>query len=860
MYFSSVLMFIHLNWRKHFNRQSSVTIIFTELIVFSAFIAADLKKYKTGKTKLMKHKIIFRLIFFILAIGCQIQLFGTQVIKVPDFVKETENEFIFTNKNSKLVFHKNEYTLHLYGKEGELQYAGEVPPSFLVDNQWVSLSSVNRIIYNDKEKVRLEATLSNGDNAFLEISSTGDFGFHVVIKCNNPKTSEIKGTTVLNPVEEIYGFGEMWNGHVAQRGQSFDLWDKGGTPDECAYMPYYVSTNNYAFYLNYGGKVSFDVGQTNATELVFWASTPVFEFTLLSGNSVAGAVQNFQKINGMPSVPPRWAFKPWFWLMGDPDKPGANITSLKGEHFPKMIKKLKELNIPVGVTWLEPPWQNARTSFIPNKEFSTDLKSLIKEINDLGVKTLAWTVPYTTNAASNWTEALEKGYLVRKPSGKETNKEFSITASGELEGNFYTAIDFFNPDAAAWWQKQIEKSLELGLRGYKLDAGQDLPADALLYGGRIGKDVHNSYALEYNKVYYNALKNKLDDDFLMIPRAVWIGSQAYTNFKWPGDLAADFGSNGLSSSVYSSLSLALSGMPFVSTDIGGFENRPPSEKVWLRWAQFGAFIPGMQTLQMPWWYSDEAISHFRYLTWLHTDLIPFWTSLSHEANVSGTPIIRPLIWDYQNDVKSWRIDDQFTVGNAIMVAPIMNSNEEREVYLPEGRWYDFWDENQTIQGPVKINWHKYQKNATYKFPVYIREGAIIPMEISNNITGFGSASSKGYITLAMWPKTIGESDFVLNDTEEPINIKAGFSNKNKFSISWDKTNQDYIFRIHFHLGRVPSSVLSKSKTTLENFSSLKSFRATKTEGWYFDAEKNNLWIRKMNKNEKGEIIINWPKI
>jgi len=810
-----------------------------------------------GKKTITIKEIKKSLVLFSFIVVLQFHAFLVRGTEPVEFLKETETDYVFINKNSQLVISKNKYKLQLYRKDGKIQYAGKKPPLFLIDGQWTAVSKISKIVSKSDHKAILDARLQNGEKAIVEIENIKDTGFNVKIKCESSFVSAIKGVAVLNSIEEIYGFGEMWNGHVAQRGQSFDLWDRGGTPDECAYMPYYVSTNNYAFYLNYGGKVHFDVGKSNSTELVFQANIPVFDFTLISGNSLAQAVQNFQKITGMPYTPPRWAFEPWFWLMGDPDKPGADINTLKGEHFPEMIGKLKKLDIPVGVTWLEPPWQDARTSFIPNKEFCADLKGLIKKISDMGVKTLAWTVPYTTNTAVNWKEAVEKGYLVLKPAKKHEDETITITKSGELEGNYYTAIDFFNPDAAAWWQKQIEASIDLGFKGYKLDAGQDLPADALLYGGRIGKDVHNSYALEYNKVYYNALKNKLGDDFLMIPRAAWIGSSSFTNFKWPGDLAGDFASNGLSSSVYSSISLALSGMPFVSTDIGGFQDRPAPENVWIRWAQFGAFLPGMQTLHMPWWYSEKAVSHFRYLTWLHTDMIPFWESLAREATLSGTPIIRPLVWDYQNDIESWRIDDEFTVGNTILVAPVMNSNVERSVYLPKGKWYELCDESKMIKGPKKINWNKGWGKSLYKFPVYIRQGAIIPMEISNDVTGFGTVFSKGFITLAVWPKTEGESEFTLNDSEGPVVIQSRFSKDNRLIISWGKTNSNYIFRIHLEVDKASFSVNSDNKVTQKEFRSIESFRSSNVEGWFFNRAKNNLWIRQLNRNEEGQIQVNW---
>lgn len=792
--------------------------------------------------KLGKHLLLI-VVVFLLPVAC----FSVELQGISLFVNDSPVELRIKVAHAGIVVNKLPWKMSFYGEDGKMRSSEVVPPSFRINEKWVSVAKVLQVEKQDEGKVRLDVALSDGGKGTVIISPASESGFRISITCDGVKVSAIRGISSLAPVEEIYGFGEMWNGHVAQRGQSFDLWDKGGTPDECAYMPYYVSTNNYAFFLNYGGQVSFDVGQSNSDELVFQAGTSGFDFTLISGNSLANAVQNFLAVTGMPAAPPRWSFKPWFWLMHDPDKPGADISSLKGEHFPLMIKKLQALDIPVGVTWLEPPWQDALTSFIPNKEFCTDLKGLIADISNLGVKTLAWSVPYTTNSASNWKEAVEKGYLVSKPAGEKGDNNFTITSSGELEGNYYTAIDYFNPEASRWWQQQIEKSLELGLRGYKPDAGQDLPGDAILYGGRSGKDVHNSYALEYNKVYYRALKNKWGDDFLMIPRAAWIGSTSFTNFKWPGDLSSNFANNGLPSTVYSSLSLALSGIPFVSTDIGGFEGRPAPEDVWIRWAQFGAFLPGMQTLHMPWWYSEKAIKHFRYLTWLHTDLIPFWMSLANEAKSTGTPVIRPLVWDYQNDVKCWRTDDEFTLGNAILVAPIMNTNAGREVYLPEGLWFDFWNEKETVQGPVKVTWNKGRGDSFYKFPVYVREGAIIPMEICNDVTGFGSVASKGFVTLAIWPKTKGISEFALKDTEDVVRIKVERDSDNQINVSWGKTSKNYILRVHLANDNVPVEIKTSEKDILQGgYNNLEAFQTDNNEGWYFDTTTGNLWVRKMN--------------
>ncbi len=772
---------------------------------------------------------------------------------IKAFFRETDTEYIFSNTFSKLVIEKSTWKMKLYDPEVMEHYSDYSPPAFFSDDRWITVEGYSTAEQLNENNYLISISGTNHMNFSISVKSISEYGFNTVIRSSIPDVVKVRGTIRLNPVEEIYGFGEMWNGSVHQRGKSFDLWVKGGTPDECVYMPYFVSTNNYCFYLNYGGLVSFDVGQRKADELVYVATTDVIDFTLISGESISTAVRNFLSITGMPAKPPRWAYKPWFWLMGDPDIPGGNLSTLKGEHFVKMINKLHDLNIPVGATWMEPPWQDARNTFIPDKEFSPDLKGLIREISDMDVHTLAWAVPYTLPDASNWREAVENGYLVRKPKKDTSEGDYTITETGELDGNFYTYIDFFNPEAVRWWQYQIERSLDLGLKGFKLDDGQHLPPDAVLFGGKIGKDYRNSYGLEYHKVFYETLNRRYGDDFLMIPRAAWIGSASYTNFKWPGDLSGSFANNGLPSSVYSSLSLAFSGIPFVSTDIGGFVNKPSPENVWIRWAQFGAFLPGMQTLHMPWWYSEKAINHFRWLTWLHTDLTPYWMSLANETHETGAPICRPLVWNYQHDMDSWRIDDQFTVGDYLMVAPFMNPNSERQVYIPEGTWMEFQNEKISHTGPKTIRWFKgYGETGLYSLPLFVKEGAIIPMEIVNNVTGLGWEGSMDFITLCIWPEYMSENEFHLRDMED-VRINTNWNSDTKIEISWSESTLDYILRVYFVRGNIPIRIYSE-KTLLHLFPDLGSFKQSTADGWFYDTETHELWVRKKRSNA-NEIAI-----
>ncbi len=766
-------------------------------------------------------------------------------------VEETTKDIRLRHAGAELVIEREPWRLRLQGADRGERFVEAAPPALQIAGAWQPLQKVTGVRRNG-DAVLVDVALADGTPVRAEVRAFGDNGFQVRVSAVDAAVTALRGTTALRTIEEIYGFGEMWNGRVAQRGQALDLWARGGTPDECAYMPYYVSTNNYAFFLNYGGRVRFDVGRRESDRIVFEAATDEMDFVLVAGDSIATTVRNFLSVQGLPQRPPRWAFKPWFWLMSDPEQPAAKIDTLKGEHFIHMVDRLKALSIPVGVTWFEPPWQDARNTFVPNPEFSPDLPGLVRRLEEKGVRTLAWTVPYTTPDASNWKEAVERGYLVRKPGAAADNAKVNVTASGELEGRYYNMIDLFNPEAFAWWRAQIERSLETGIRGYKLDAGQDLPADALLHGGRRGAEVHNSYATEYSRVFFEALQKKYGDEFLMIPRAAWAGSSAFTNFKWPGDLSGSYANNGLPSTVYSTLSLAFSGFPFVSTDIGGFEDRPAPENVWLRWAQFGAMLPGMQTLHMPWWYSEESVTHFRYLAWLHTDLTPLWATLAREAAATGAPICRPLVWSNQDDIETWRVDDQFTVGESLLVAPMLNNNYDRGVYLPAGRWHDFWDNQETLVGPAHVTWFKgwFVKD---KFPLYIKEGAIIPLEVTNEFSGFGWPESAGFVTLAIWPKVRGASAFTLHDTEDPVRIAAEWSSHDALTLRWSETRRNHLLRVHLD-GTFAAAAVAAGSGTLERFDSLAAFR-TGGEGWFHDRSTGKLWIRKFNSGQGDALTV-----
>jgi len=168
--------------------------------------------------------------------------------KNQTFIKQSEGEVIFTNKSSVLKIDKDPWKVSLFNSSGEKQFTESAPPSFQINEEWKSLRRIIDIKPTGVKSAEMIAELTDGSKATVLINSLSDFAFRIEIRMDEKEASAIRGANALREQEEVYGFGEMWNGHVAQRGQSLVLWDQTGTPDECAYMPYYVTTKNYAFF------------------------------------------------------------------------------------------------------------------------------------------------------------------------------------------------------------------------------------------------------------------------------------------------------------------------------------------------------------------------------------------------------------------------------------------------------------------------------------------------------------------------------------------------------------------------------------------------------------------------------------
>ena len=315
-------------------------------------------------------------------------------------VSDTPEAVSVNTGSAKVTIRKSPWHVVLADAAGVTHTEEAEAPAFKIDGIWNTVTRVAAVRQSPDGTLDLALVLSDGRPASAKIEGLTPFAIRLTLTPGAGNLEAVRGSNRLAAEEEVYGFGEMWNGRVAQRGQAFDLYDKQGTPDECAYMPYYVTTQNYGLFLDYGGLVHFDVGKEQADRLTYEAPANRYEITLISGRRIAETVDHFIGLTGKPRIPPRWAFMPWFWLQSSPDD--QYIAGYDGPKILVAARRLRALDIPVGVTWFEPRWETARNSFGPAPVFSLDFAALVKQLEDLGLRVLAWTAPYTNPDSPNY--------------------------------------------------------------------------------------------------------------------------------------------------------------------------------------------------------------------------------------------------------------------------------------------------------------------------------------------------------------------------------------------------------------------------------------------------------------------------
>jgi alpha-D-xyloside xylohydrolase len=525
-----------------------------------------------------------------------------------------------------------------------------------------------------------------------------------------PHAAYMVGQLDLGVGETIYGLGERF-GPFVKNGQSVDIWNAdGGTSSEQSYksVPFYLSSAGYGVLVNHTSHVSFEVGTEAVERVQFSVPGEALEFLIVGGDDLKDVLDRYTGLTGRPARVPAWSYGLWLSTSFTTDYDEATLMSF--------VDGMAERDLPLSVVHFDCFWMREFTWFSGqwDERVFPDPEGLLARLHERGLKVSVWTNPYIAQRSPLFGEAVREGYLVRRADGSIFQWDWWQGGMG--------LVDFTNSAATAWFKGVIGSLLRQGVDSIKADFGERIPTDVVWHDGSDPYEMHNLYAQLYNRAVFEAIvEERGEGEAILFSRSATAGGQRYP-LHWGGDNTSSFAS--MAESLRGGLSLASCGFGFWSHDIGGFEGTPDAG-VFKRWLAFGLLsshsrLHGSTSYRVPWAFDDEAVEITRYFARLKYRLMPYLLSAADEAVRRGTPVLRPMVLEFPDDLACRYLDRQYMLGGSLLVAPVMSPSGEVSFYLPDGVWTSLLT-GERVEGGRWVR----ETHGAGSLPVYVRPGTVL---------------------------------------------------------------------------------------------------------------------------------------
>ena len=651
-------------------------------------------------------------------------------------------------------------TVRVYEDSGHLEIVGPghdgadvslvyQPARFQIGDRWYNAGRVLSVA--NPSDGTMEVTQEVGP---WELTARIDFGDdpntvrYDALSFTGPDPTQTAIAAASPDDEHFYGFGEKFN-VFDQAGNTVHVVtsDPAGNKGDLSYKsaPFFHSTRGYGMWLDSPAESWFDMRDTASDRFTVTNNYDTLGFEVFWGPQLADVLERYTAVTGRPPRPPAWAFAPW--MSSDHWRDGGEVRYV--------VSRYVEEGIPGSVFVFDSPWETAYNDFTWNMtQFSqggnyggqdyegfASVGEMMTFLQDHGFRVVLWMTPFLNTSSydegvpgqnlgqsGNYAEAQAMGYLVRDGAGGPPLEVEWWKGTG-------TAVDFTSAGARTWFQAQLQALVDESngvVGGWKIDDGEGafIPSNAAYSDGTTGVERANTYTTLYHETVFDVLGS----DGILFSRSGYTGTHAYPGC-WAGDNEPNFGEeNGLPSVIVAGQTAAMSGYAIWGHDIGGYQETNMSstpENLFMRWTQFGALSPLMQMhrqvgmeMQYPWSFGDEGLSNYRKFARLHTALFPYVYTYADVAAQRGLPIIRPLVLHFADDPNTWPVQHTYLFGDWLLAAPMLtNEQTERELYLPEGTWYDWWT-LEPYDGEMLTTWTNDDQS---EFPLFVRDGAIVPM-------------------------------------------------------------------------------------------------------------------------------------
>ncbi len=474
-------------------------------------------------------------------------------------------------------------------------------------------------------------------------------------------------------------------------------------------IPFYISSRMYGTFYHTCAHSKLSLADVSTRSVEFLSDQALLDVFVIAGDSIEEILRGYRELTGYPSMPPLWSFGVWM----------SRMTYFSADEVQEICDRMRREHYPCDVIHLDTGW--FRTDWLCEWKFNEkrfpDPERFIRGLRRQGYRVSLWQLPYVAEDAEQIDEARKNDYIA--PLTKKQASEGSNFSALDYAGT----IDFTYPKATEWYKGLLKNLLDMGVACIKTDFGENIHMDAV-YKGMKPELLNNLYALLYQKAAYEITK-EVTGDGIVWARSAWAGCQRYP-LHWGGDSCSSW--DGMAGSLKGGIHFGLSGFAFWSHDVPGFHTLPNfmnsivSDDVYMRWTQFGVFSSHIRyhgtNKREPWHY--PAIAPMVKKWWqLRYKLIPYIVEQSQKATQTGYPVLRALVFHHPEDRFCWHIDDEYYFGDDFLVAPVMNSDNRRDVYLPAGKWVNFFTGKRYEGG----QWLNGFETPLDEMPVFVKENA-----------------------------------------------------------------------------------------------------------------------------------------
>ena len=540
------------------------------------------------------------------------------------------------------------------------------------------------------------------------------------VSCDATNNERATISFKCTPNECFVGTGERFR-KMDLSGQTFQLknQDGQGVNNRRCYknIPFFMSSRMYGCFYHTSDYCKLSLADHSTRSVQFLNDHATLDVFLIGGKSPEQILRSYRMLTGFPQMPPLWSFGIWM----------SRMTYFSADEVNEICDRLRKEHYPCDVIHLDTGW--FRTDWLCEWKFNPerfpDPKGFVQHLKQNGFKVSLWQLPYVAQGAEQLKEAKANRYISQSTKAEDTS---TGGASNFSALDYAGTIDFTYPKAVDWYKNQLLKPLlEMGVTCIKTDFGENIHMDHQ-YHGMTPERLNNIYSLLYQRAAFEVTQ-EVTGQGIVWARSAWAGCQRYP-LHWGGDSASSW--DGLAGSLKGGLHFGLSGFAFWSHDVPGFHsipdfmNSPLDENVYVRWTQFGVFSSHMRyhgtCKREPWHYPHIAPIVKRWWK-LRYALLPYIIEQSEQACQSGYPLVRALLFHHPDDRQVWHIDDEYYFGSEFLVAPVMNSDNRRDIYLPEGLWVNFFT-GQRIEGG---RWYYNVEVPLDQMPVFVRPGSLIKM-------------------------------------------------------------------------------------------------------------------------------------